>query len=113
MLSPQYRSSRTMSAHTLLRTAAVISLAVAPLVLHAQEKTLPQQIADVMVQLAGGIHPGIRFTHAKGLVTTGTFTPAPSAKTISRAAHLQSAAVPVTVRFSDGTGVPSIPDNND
>jgi catalase len=102
-----------MSAHTLLRTAAVIALAVAPLALHAQEKTLPQQIADVMVQLAGGIHPGIRFTHAKGLVTTGTFTPAPSAKTISRAAHLQSAAVPVTVRFSDGTGVPNIPDNND
>jgi catalase len=102
-----------MSAHTLLRTVAVVSLVVAPLALHAQEKTLPQQIADVMVQLAGGIHPGIRFTHAKGLVATGTFTPAPSAKTISRAAHLQSAPVPVTVRFSDGTGVPNIPDNND
>jgi catalase len=102
-----------MSAHMLLRTAAVVSLSVTPLAVHAQEKTLPQQIADVMVQLAGGIHPGIRFTHAKGLVTTGTFTPAPSAKTISRAAHLQSAAVPVTVRFSDGTGVPNIPDNND
>lgn len=26
-----------------------------------------------MVQLAGGIHPGLRFTHTKGLVTTGTF----------------------------------------
>jgi len=102
-----------MSAHTLLRTAAVVSLAVTPLALHAQEQTLPQQIADVLVQLAGGIHPGIRFTHAKGLVATGTFTPAPSAKTISRAAHLQSAAVPVTVRFSDGSGIPNIPDNND
>jgi len=102
-----------MSVHKLLRTAAMALLAVAPLALQTQEKTLPQQIADVMVQLAGGIHPGIRFTHAKGLVTTGTFTPAPSAKTISRAAHLQSAAVPVTIRFSDGTGVPTIPDNND
>lgn len=102
-----------MSAHTLLRTAAAVTLAMTPLALHAQEKTLPQQIADVLVQLAGGSHPGVRFTHAKGLVATGTFTPAPSAKTISRAAHLQSAAVPVTVRFSDGSGIPNIPDNND
>lgn len=102
-----------MSAHTILRTAAVLSLAMVPPALQAQEKTLPQQIADVMVQLSGGIHPGFRFTHAKGLVATGTFTPAPSAKTISRAAHLQNAAVPVTVRFSDGSGIPNIQDNND
>jgi catalase len=65
-----------------------------------------------MVQLAGGIHPDLRFTHTKGLVATGTFTPAPSAKTITRAAHLQDAPVPVTVRFSDGSGIPNIPDNN-
>ncbi len=97
----------------MLRAVAYASLVGAPLALHAQEKTLPQQIADVMIQLAGGIHPGLRFTHTKGLVTTGTFTPAPSAKSISRAAHLQDAPVPVTVRFSDGTGVPDIPDNND
>jgi catalase len=102
-----------MSVNSFLRSMAVISLAAAPLALHAQEKSLPQQIADVMIQLAGGVHPGLRFTHTKGLVTTGTFTPAPSAKTISKAAHLQDAAVPVTVRFSDGTGVPNIPDNND
>ncbi|HMA01455.1 MAG TPA: catalase family peroxidase, partial [Gemmatimonadaceae bacterium] len=57
-------------------------------------------------------HPGLRFTHTKGLVATGTFTPAASAKTISRAAHLQNAPVPITVRFSDGSGIPTIPDNN-
>jgi catalase len=102
-----------MSALKLLRNVAGVSLlAAAPLAAQAAAKTLPQQIADVMVQLAGGIHPGLRFTHTKGLVATGTFTPAPSAKTISRAAHLQDAAVPVTVRFSDGSGIPTIPDNN-
>ena len=101
-----------MRVHSLFRAAVVVSLAFAPLALQAQEKTLPQQIADVMVQLAGGIHPGLRFTHTKGLVTTGTFTPAPSAKTITRAAHLQDKPVPVTVRFSDGSGIPNIPDNN-
>lgn len=102
-----------MRVHRLFRAVAMVALVIVPLALPAQEKSLPQQIADVMVQLAGGIHPGLRFTHTKGLVTTGTFTPAPSAKTISRAAHLQDAALPITVRFSDGTGIPNIPDNND
>jgi catalase len=104
-----------MSAIKLLRTVAFASLAAGvalPLAAQARTKTLPEQIADVMVVLAGGIHPGLRFTHTKGIVTTGTFTPAPSAKTISRAAHLQNASVPVIVRFSDGSGIPNIPDNN-
>jgi catalase len=104
-----------MSALKLLRATAFASLitgVAAPLAAQAAAKTLPEQIADVMVLLAGGIHPGLRFTHTKGLVATGTFTPAPSAKSISRAAHLQDAAVPVTVRFSDGSGIPNIPDNN-
>jgi len=73
---------------------------------------MPQQIADVMVQLAGGIHPGFRFTHAKGLVLTGSFTAAPSAHSVSRAGHLAGGTVPVTVRFSDGTGNPEANDAN-
>jgi catalase len=78
----------------------------------AQEASMPQQIADVMVQLNGGIHTGFRFAHAKGLVLTGTFTPAKGAASISRAAHLRGAPVPVTARLSDGTGVPQINDDN-
>jgi catalase len=74
--------------------------------------SLPQQIADAMVQLNGGIHTGFRFAHAKGIVTSGSFTPTAEAKSLSRAVHFSGPAVPVTVRFSDGTGVPDIPDNN-
>jgi catalase len=74
--------------------------------------SVPQQIADVMVQLNGGIHKGFRFAHAKGLVLTGTFIPAKGAQSVSRAAHLRGAPVPVTVRLSDGTGVPQINDDN-
>ena len=91
--------------------AAVLSSVVCAS-LAAQEKSLPQQIADVMVQLNGGVHPGFRFAHAKGLVLTGTFTPATGAQSVSRAAHLKGAPVPVTVRLSDGTGVPQINDDN-
>src|SRR5882724_5271766 len=92
--------------------AAVLWGLCAPLSLAAQEKSLPQQIADAMVQVNGGIHPGFRFAHAKGLVLTGTFTPAAGAASISRAAHLRGAPVPITVRLSDGTGVPQINDEN-
>jgi catalase len=77
----------------------------------AQEASMPQQIANAMVQLNGGIHPGFRFAHAKGMVLTGTFTPSKGAASISSAAHFK-APVPVTVRLSDGTGVPQINDDN-
>jgi catalase len=92
--------------------ALFAALACAPHPLVAQGKSLPQQIADVVVQLNGGIHTGFRFMHAKGVVVNGTFTPAPGARAISTAAHLRGAPVPVTVRFSDGTGVPTIPDTD-
>src|SRR5438876_558866 len=88
------------------------SLACSPLVLAGQEKSLPQQIADQLVLLAGGIHTGYRFNHAKGLVVTGTFTAAAGAPSVSRAAHLKGGTVPVTVRFSDASGVPNIPDTD-
>ena len=93
-----------------LALIAVLAAIARPL--PAQEKSLPQRIADVIVQLNGGIHTGFRFMHAKGLVVTGTFTPARGARSISTAAHLNGAPVPVTVRFSDGTGVPTIPDTD-
>ena len=99
-----------MSSPWSLRIAVLCGVAFSPLSLAAQQPSLPQQIADVMVQLNGGVHAGFRFAHAKGVVVTGTFTPVPGAVSISKAAHLRGAAVPVTVRFSDGTGVPQIDD---
>lgn len=83
-----------------------------PQVGQSAEANLPQQIADAMVQINGGLHPGFRFAHAKGMVLTGTFTPTKAASSISRAAHLKGPTVPVTVRLSDGTGVPQINDDN-
>jgi catalase len=59
-----------------------------------------------------GAHPGFRPAHAKGLLLTGIFTPTPSAATLSQAPHFSRASTPVTVRFSNSTGLPIIPDNN-
>jgi catalase len=42
----------------------------------------------------------------------GTFAPSPEAGQLTRAPHAGRPATPVTVRFSDSTGVPTIPDND-
>jgi len=59
-----------------------------------------------------GVHPGFRSVHAKGIMLTGTFTPSPEAASYTRAPHILRDSTPVTVRFSNGTGIPVIPDND-
>jgi catalase len=59
-----------------------------------------------------GLHPGFRPAHAKGIMLAGTFSPAVGAAALTRAPHIQRESTPVTVRFSNGTGLPLIPDNN-
>jgi catalase len=59
-----------------------------------------------------GLHPGFRPAHAKGTMLTGTFTPSPGATSLTRAPHIKSESTPVTVRFSNSTGVPLVPDND-
>jgi catalase len=58
-----------------------------------------------------GLHPGFRPAHAKGLMLTGTFRPAPKAQSLTRAPHILRESTPVTARFSNSTGLPQIPDN--
>jgi len=59
-----------------------------------------------------GPQPGYRPAHAKGVLLTGRFTPAAAAATLSRAPHLQRGPTPVTVRFSDSAGIPTVADNS-
>jgi catalase len=58
-----------------------------------------------------GPHPGFRPAHAKGLMLTGTFTPASGAQSLTRAPHAARPSTPVTARFSNSTGLPTLPDN--
>jgi catalase len=72
---------------------------------------LTQQILDAFDQLQG-VHPGFRPAHAKGLMCSGVFTPSPEAAKLTRAPHANRPSTPVTVRYSDSTGLPNIPDND-
>lgn len=59
-----------------------------------------------------GMHPGLRPAHAKGTLVRGTFQPSTNAKSLSSAPHFANPSTPVTVRFSNSTGIPLIPDND-
>lgn len=72
---------------------------------------LAHQLLDAFDQLQG-IHPGSRPAHAKGLMCSGTFVPSADAAKLTRALHANRPSTPVTVRYSDSTGLPNIPDND-
>lgn len=74
-----------------------------------EDKPLPAALVDAMNKLSGGPHAGYRANHAKGVMVNGAFTPTPNARSASKAAHFLK-PVPVTVRFSNATGVPVLPD---
>jgi catalase len=60
-----------------------------------------------------GLHPGFRPAHAKGAMLSGTFTPSGAgASAVTRAPHIQRPSTPVTVRFSNSTGLPMLADND-
>jgi catalase len=74
-------------------------------------KPVPLAAVDALNKLSGGPHAGYRANHAKGVLVMGSFTPAESAASLSKAAHFAlGQSVPVLVRFSNGTGVPTLPD---
>ena len=72
------------------------------------QKITPSQSVDAL-HSAFGIHDA-RAVHAKGIILLGTFTPASTASKLTQASHFQNGSSPVTVRFSDFTGIPTIPD---
>jgi catalase len=59
-----------------------------------------------------GQHPGFRPAHAKGAMLTGRFTPTAEAASLTSAPHMTRESTAVTVRFSNSTGLPLIPDND-
>ena len=77
----------------------------------ASNPGLIQELLDTLDALAG-LHPGFRPAHAKGLMCAGTFVPSPEAAKLTRAPHASRPTTPVTVRYSNSTGVPTIPDND-
>jgi len=83
-----------------------------PLTTDEKLLNLSRGIIDGFDKVNGGIHSGFRPAHAKGILLTGAFTPSAEAASLTRAPHIQRNSTPVTVRFSDFAGIPTVPDND-
>src|SRR5712664_1287587 len=75
-----------------------------PLTTDEQLLTLSRNAIEAFDKVDGGVHPGFRPAHAKGVLLTGVFTPSKEAISLTRAPHIQRASTPVTVRLSDFAG---------
>lgn len=68
-------------------------------------------VIDALVGAAPGHRLGTRPIHAPGIAVAGWFQPSPVAAGLCEAEHFAGKRVPVTVRFSNGTGRPDEPDS--
>jgi len=73
---------------------------------------LAKDLLQAFDNINGGVHSGYRPAHAKGVMLSGAFQPSSQVSSLTRAPHTQR-ETPVTVRFSDFAGIPSIPDNHE
>jgi len=75
--------------------------------------SLSRDLIGVLDKIGGGVHPGFRPAHAKGILLSGTFIPSAEAAKLTCAPHARSGSTtPVTVRFSDSSGLPDVSDND-
>jgi len=105
---PLLRNAALLAAALALATPA---LAQAPAASPSPAGTATDTV-NVMNKLWGR-HAGLRANHARGVVVTGSFTPTPEAAGLSMAGIFSGKPVPVTVRFSDATGLPDLADGAD
>ena len=97
-----------MTQRILLLVLSLISAVAAAGRVRADDGSLAVQIVDALNK-AYGEHPGFRANHAKGIVAEGSFEPAREAAKISRSPLFAGGKLPITVRFSDASGIPTVP----
>ena len=73
---------------------------------------LSRETIAVFDKANSGVHAGFRPAHAKGILLNGTFMPSAEAGSLTRAPHLHRNSTPVTVRFSDFAGIPTVADKD-
>jgi catalase len=97
-----------MRINRLLAVLAALAI-TSPGLARADDEPVEAQIVDALNKVFG-THPGFRANHAKGTVVEGSFKASPGAAALSKAVLFNGSTIPATVRFSDPTGIPDLPD---
>src|SRR3984957_20504920 len=93
------------------KSLVCVSVLLACAAATADTPPVPTQIVD-LANKVDGVHPGFRAFHAKGVVVEGSFKASPEAAQLSRATLFNGSSIALTARFSDGSGMPSVPDGS-
>jgi catalase len=94
-------------------TGLIAALGITSVVGHANQappspNQSPQDLIDALHSAFGDNHS--RAVHAKGIILTGSFKASKDARLLSASPIFSGVGIPVTARFSDFTGIPTIPD---
>ena len=92
-----------------LAVTVAVAAMLASATSRADDAMLVSQIVDTFYKIYG-THPGFRVNHAKGVVAEGSFVATPAASALTRATLFDGSRIPVTVRFSNDGGIPTVPD---
>jgi catalase len=95
----------------IIKSLTCASILLASSAAFADNIPFPTQIVD-LANKVDGVHPGYRAFHAKGAVVEGSFKASADAARLSSATLFSGKAIPVTARFSDGSGMPTVPDGS-
>jgi catalase len=110
--TPSYEDfDLTPSIKTAKSIAIAVSLLLASAAATADAPPVTTQVVDLANKL-NGTHPGFRAFHAKGVVVEGSFKSSSEAARLSRSPLFSGRTIPVTVRFSDGNGMPTVADGS-
>jgi catalase len=101
--------ARRSCAGRLAKPVMYVALLLASAATSADTLPVPTQIVD-LANKVDGVHPGYRAFHAKGVVVEGSFKASAAAAQLSRATLFNGHTIAVTARFSDGSGMPNVPD---
>jgi catalase len=109
------QGTRTPSRGDIMRLNRLLvglaALVLVPTSVWADDRNVEVQVVDAMNKVFG-VHPGFRAFHAKGIVVEGTFQGSPEGAALSRATLFGADSIPVTVRFSDNGGLPTVADGS-
>jgi catalase len=82
-----------------------------PTFVRAEDQPIEVQVVDAMNKVFG-VHPGFRATHSKGTVVEGSFRGTSEGAALSKTVLFDGSTIPVTVRFSNNGGVPTVSDGS-
>ena len=99
----------TLTRSTIAAALVAMIAGSVPTWVRADDAPMAVQIVDALNKRFG-VHPGFRANHAKGIVVEGSFKASPEAVGLSRSPLFTGVKFPVTVRFSDSSGLTNEPD---